>query len=152
VAYESGADRVVEDVHDRVVEVLLVVDHPGRETLAEERATASVACVVLARVVALEPLGRAREVLRPTLEDGVVVRSHQAEGVQAQAEPDDRAAEQPQEHEAVERVQEERSLVHAVRGHVEIAVRQLGAKDSSHASTLGPAELPTAPPVRFLPS
>jgi hypothetical protein len=136
VADEACPDGVVQDVLDRGLEVLLVVDHPGGEALAEECAATSVAGVVLSRVVALVPLGGPREVFRTALEDRVVVRPHQAVDVVAEVEADERSAEQRQEQQPVEGVQEERSLVHAVRGHVEVAVRQLGAKDSSHAPTV----------------
>jgi hypothetical protein len=57
---EAGLHRVGEHIRDRVVEVALVVDHPGTEALAEERALSLVARVVLPRVVALEPLNGSR--------------------------------------------------------------------------------------------
>jgi hypothetical protein len=38
--------------------MLLVFDHPGGEALAEEGTSASVAGVVLARVVAVQPVKR----------------------------------------------------------------------------------------------
>jgi hypothetical protein len=57
---EAGLDRVGEHIGDRVVEVALVVDHPGTEALAEERALSLVPGVVLPRVVALEPLNGSR--------------------------------------------------------------------------------------------
>jgi hypothetical protein len=58
-AFRSArADRVVEDVFDRRLEMLLVFDHPGGEALAEEGTSASVAGVVLARVVAVQPVKR----------------------------------------------------------------------------------------------
>jgi hypothetical protein len=57
-ADEAGADGVVEDVLDRGGEVLLVPDHARPEALGEKRAEATVPRVVLARVVAVEPLHR----------------------------------------------------------------------------------------------
>ncbi len=149
---ESGPDGIVHDVLERVVEVLLILDDPGREALGEERAPASMARVVLPRVVALEPLDSARKVLRSALEDRVVVGSHQTAGVKAKAETDDRTAEEREEQQPVECVSEEPRLVHAVRGHVEIAVRQLGAKDSGHAPTLGARRPADRPPSYFLSS
>ena len=134
---EAGPDGIVHDVLEGVVEVLLVVDDPRGEALGEERAPASMAHVVLPRVVALEPLDSAREVLHPSLEDRVVMGSHQATNVEAQPEATDRAAEEPEEQQPVECVSEEPRFMHAVRGHVEVAVRQLGTKDPGHAPTLG---------------
>jgi hypothetical protein len=136
VADEAGADRIVEDILDRRFVVLLAVDDPRREALREQGAAASVAGVVLPRVVALVPLGRFREILRAAVDDRVVVRSHQTVDVQAELEADEGAAEEPQEQEPVERVQEERSLVDAVRGDVEVAIRQVGTEDSSHAASV----------------
>ena len=65
---EPGAHRVVEDVLEGVFVVLLVVDHPGGEALAEERSLAAEAGVVLSGVVALEPLDGRREVLDPGID------------------------------------------------------------------------------------
>jgi hypothetical protein len=53
---ESCPNRVVEDVLERVLVVLLVVDDPGGEPLAEEGSFPPEPRVVLAGVVALDPL------------------------------------------------------------------------------------------------
>jgi hypothetical protein len=53
---EARADGVVEDVFDRRLEVILVVDDPGAEALAEQGAAALVPRVVLPRVVAVQPV------------------------------------------------------------------------------------------------
>jgi hypothetical protein len=53
---EARSDRVVEDVREGCGVMLLVVDDPGGEPLGEERAGAPETCIVLAGVVALEPL------------------------------------------------------------------------------------------------
>jgi hypothetical protein len=105
--------------------VLLALDDPRGEALREQGAAAAVASVVLPSVVALVPLGGLREILRAAVDDCVVVRPHQAVDVQAELEADERSAEEPQEQEPVERVQEERRLMDAVRRDVEIAVRQM---------------------------
>jgi hypothetical protein len=57
-ADEARADGVVEDVLDRGREVLLVSDHARPEALGEKRAEATVPRIVLAGVVAVEPLHR----------------------------------------------------------------------------------------------
>jgi hypothetical protein len=56
---EPGANGVVQHVLDRGGEVLLVPDHASPEAFGEEGAEASVPRIVLARVVAVEPLHRA---------------------------------------------------------------------------------------------
>jgi hypothetical protein len=142
VADEAGANRIVEDILDGRFVVLLAVDHPRGEALREQGAAASVASVVFPGVVALVPLGRLREILRPAVDDRVVMGSHQAVDVQAELEADEGTAEEPHEQDPVEHVQEERRLVDAVRRDVEVAVRQVGAKDASHSSTLRPRRLP----------
>jgi hypothetical protein len=53
---KACANRVVEDVVERVSVVLFVVDDPGGEPLAEERSLATESGVVLPGVVALDPL------------------------------------------------------------------------------------------------
>ena len=53
---ESCANRVVEDVLERVLVVLLVVDDPGGEPRAEQGSLSAEPGVVLAGVVALDPL------------------------------------------------------------------------------------------------
>jgi hypothetical protein len=78
---EAGPNGIGQDVRDRVREVLLRVDHPGAEALTEECPLAFVASVVLARVVALEPLNGSRELLGRAFQDRVVVRVHEAVGV-----------------------------------------------------------------------
>jgi hypothetical protein len=79
---EARAYRVVEDVIKRVPVVLFVVDDPGGEPLAEERSLATEPGVVLPGVVALDPLHGRREVFDPGVDECVVVRPHQAEGVE----------------------------------------------------------------------
>jgi hypothetical protein len=57
-ADEAGANGVIEDVLDRGGEVLLVPDHARPEAFGEKRAEATVPRIVLAGVVAVEPLHR----------------------------------------------------------------------------------------------
>jgi hypothetical protein len=80
---EARADRVVEDVVERVLVVLLVVDDPGGEPLPEECPLSAEARIVLAGVVALDPLEGRRKVFDPGVDERVVVRAHQAVGVEA---------------------------------------------------------------------
>jgi hypothetical protein len=75
---EPGADGVVEHVVDRLREMFFVADHPRPEAFGEEGAEASVAGIVLAGVVPVEPLHRLRELFRLGFDDDVVVGRHQA--------------------------------------------------------------------------
>ena len=131
---EAGTYRVVEDVVQRVPVVLFVVDDPGGEPLAEQRSLAAQPGVVLPGVVALNPLHGRREVFDPGVDERVVVRPHQAEGVEPES-PTPRALRQERdERPKVVAVAEQPGFVDGVRRQVEVAVRQLGAEGSSHAS------------------
>jgi hypothetical protein len=112
--------------------VLLILDHARGEPLREERTEAAVARVVLSRVVAVQPLHRARELLDRALDDCVVVRRHQAPGLEPQPEPADRPAEMDQEEGPVEVVPEERRLGDAPRHDVEVPVGETRAEDAPH--------------------
>ena len=119
---DACLDRVVEDVFDRVLVVALVVDDPRREAPAEERSFPPEACVVLAGVVALEPLGSSREVLDPAVDDRVIVGAEQAVAVEAEAPAAGGLLQECQEHVAVLVVHEEERLVDGVRRDVEVAI------------------------------
>jgi hypothetical protein len=135
---EPGADRVVEHVVDRSREVFFVADHPRPEAFGEERAEASVAGVVLAGVVAVQPLHRLRELFRLGLDDDVVVGRHQAPGLQAEAEAPDRPPEVEQEEDPVRVVAEERRVGDTPGRHVEVAIRKARPKHASHRPILRP--------------
>jgi hypothetical protein len=130
---ESRADGVVEHVRDRVVVVLLVVDHPGGEARTEERSLAPKAGVVLAGVMALEPLDGRRESLDRPVDDGVVVGRHQAVRVEAEGPAPDALLQESQEGTEVLRVAEERRRINRVGGEVEEAVGEPATKDPRHA-------------------
>jgi hypothetical protein len=130
---ESRADGVVEHVGDRVVVVLLVVDHPGGEARTEERSLAPEAGVVLAGVVALEPLDGRREPLDRPVDDGVVVGRHQAVGVEAEHPAPEALLQEGQEGTEVLGVAEERRRMNRVAGEVEEPVGEPATKDPRHA-------------------
>ena len=130
---QARLDGVVEDVLERVLVVGLVVDDPGGEALTEERAFPPEARVVLSGVVALEPLGRFREILDAAREDRMVVRAEQAVRVEAEAPAAGRSLQERQESMAILVVHEQQRLVDGVRGDVEVAVGQLGAAEARHA-------------------
>jgi hypothetical protein len=134
---EAGADRVHPDVLERRVVVVLVVDHPGGEALGEEGSTAAEAGVVLAGVVALEPLDGRREALDRAVEHCVVVRAEEAVRVEAERPASDGALQERQERTAVLVVLEQHRLVDGAGRDVEVPVWELAAEDSRHAPTLG---------------
>jgi hypothetical protein len=108
---EPGADGVVEDVGDRRLEVIVVLDDPRGEALTEQRPPSLVAGVVLPGVVAVQPVERRREHLVRPLDGGVVVRAHQAVGVQRQARAPYRPSKVELEEEVVPVVTEEERLL-----------------------------------------
>jgi len=101
--------------------MLVAVDHPRREPLGEESPAAAVSRVVLAGVVALEPLHCSREGVGRAFEDRVIVRAHQAVRVDAQPEPADGAPEEEEEQKAVSIVAKEHRLRDRAGGDVEKA-------------------------------
>jgi hypothetical protein len=129
---EASAHRVVEDVGDRRLEVILVLDHPGGEALPQQRASPFVTRVVLTRVVAVEPVERAGEHRGRSLDDDVVVRSHDAIGVEREARPSDCPSEVEHEEDPIAVVTEEHRLWDRESRDVEEAGRQVGTADSSH--------------------
>ena len=131
---EAGPNGIRQDVRDGVRQVLLGVDHPRAEALAEERALAVVASVVLPRVVALEPLNGSRELFGGAFQNRVVVRVHEAVRVQPQPETRHGGQEEQQEQPSIPVRAEEHGLVHGICGDVEVAVREVSAANSRHAA------------------
>lgn len=119
---EPGANRVHEDVLDRCRKVLLVVDHPGREALGEERTATVMARVVLPRIVALEPLDCSRKLLGRAVDDRVVVRPHEAIRVESESAADDGPSEEGHEHPPIDGIAKEPRFSDAPSRHVEVAV------------------------------
>ena len=78
-------DRVVEDVVDRVVVLLLRLDHPRPEPLAEDVVPAAVPLVEGAGVLAVQVAHAVGEVRQRGLDEEVVVVAEQAAGVEAPA-------------------------------------------------------------------
>jgi hypothetical protein len=133
---EPGAHRVRQHVLDRVVEMVLIVDHPGREALREERAAAAPAGVRLAGIVAVEPVEGAGKRFRRPGDDRVVVRPQRAVGVERQPRAAHGSPQVADEEVALGPVQEQHRLGDRVRGDVEEAAGKLGASYSGHGSTL----------------
>jgi hypothetical protein len=80
-------ERVVDDVLDRVVVLLLGLDHPRPEALAEDVVLGAVPCVEGFGVLAVEVAHPVREVGGGRLDEQVVVVAHEAPDVEAPAVP-----------------------------------------------------------------
>ena len=111
-------DRVVEDVVDRVVVLLLRLDHPRPEPLAEDMVPAAVPLVEGAGVLAVQVAHAVGEVRQRSLDEEVVVVAEQAAGMEAPAivalDPSQNLEEDP----PVVVVLEDRSVVVALRPDV----------------------------------
>jgi hypothetical protein len=148
---QAGADGIRQHVLDRRLEVIFVMDHPRGEALGQEGASPPVTGVVFARVMAVEPVEGAGELARRSLDDDVVVRSHDAVGMKRQAGPSHSSSEVDHEEQPIAVVAEEHRLPDRLSRDVEEAGRQVAAADSSHGfdATREPAP---ATPVVPLPS
>jgi hypothetical protein len=78
---EARANRVRQHVLDRALVVLVVPDHPRSEAGSEDVAVAIVTAIETLGVHAVQVQHPRREALGHRLDDEVVVRAHQAEGV-----------------------------------------------------------------------
>jgi len=106
--------------------VVVVLDDPAGEALAEEVAPALVAAVERLRVDAVEAVHAVGEAPELGLDDQVVVVRHQAEGVDAPVVPLDGLSEQAEEEAVLGGRQEGGGLRDAPRGHVVDAFRRQG--------------------------
>src|SRR5690349_5298931 len=107
---EAGADGVEADVVDGTGQVLVCVERRGPVAVAEEVAAPPVAAVEAARVGAVQPVHAASEVGDGRPEDEVVVRCHQAVGVELPAVALDRVGEERKERAAVDAVPVDRRV------------------------------------------
>jgi hypothetical protein len=107
-------------------------------------AAAFVPAVEPQRVDAVQPLHAAREVRDGRRDDEVVVRRHQAVGVDVPAEALDAVGQQREERPPVDAVAVDRCVVDAERRDVEDAVGQKCTKRARHAAnvTRGVAPFP----------
>jgi hypothetical protein len=122
--------------------VILVADRPGGEALAEEGSDPVVDGVVLAGVGAVRRMQRPGEVLDAARDDRVVVRAHQAVGVEGNRLAAEGVLEQGQEEQAVGVGPEQHRLVHGIRGDVEEAVGERRPENASHGLHATAAEAP----------
>jgi hypothetical protein len=122
-------DGVLEDVLERLQELLLGLDLLRPESLAEDVVLPAVALVERARVLAVEVAHAVGEVRQGCLDDEVVVVAEEAARVQAPAVAPADAFQDLEEHAAVAIVPEDRRVVVPFRADVvegagsEVAVR-----------------------------
>ena len=110
---EPGADGVLDDVAAGRAEVALAPDRPRGEAVCEQVSEAPVALVERLRVAALQALEATREVRPRAVEHQVVVRRHEAEGVERPAVPLRARPQMGQKRAPVGVVAEDRAAVHA---------------------------------------
>ena len=129
---EAGADLVGEDVVDRFGEVLLAVDDAGAVAVPEEVAPPFVPSVEPEGVDPVQSMHPAPELVDGRAEHQVVVRRHQAVGVDVPAESLDAVGKKREEAATVDAVAVDRGVVDAERRHVKDPVGKLSAQKASH--------------------
>jgi hypothetical protein len=133
IAAEARSDRVVADIAERGLEVLLVTDDPGAEAVSEQVAPAVPAIVEPLRIRAVEPSHAGREIVATRFDDDVVVRAQQGPGVQLPAEPAAARVQRRGEPVAIVTVAEDERVAGAARRHVPDAfARELLARNPRH--------------------
>ncbi|HEY7207603.1 MAG TPA: hypothetical protein VH416_05130 [Gaiellaceae bacterium] len=123
VLAEPGAPCVVQEVGGGVAEVLLVANHPCREAIAPEMATAAVSLVEPLGMDAAQPLHPAGELLLRRLEQQMDVIPHQRVCMAAPVVADDAFRQQREVAPAIVVVAEDLATVDAAHGDV---VRPIG--------------------------
>jgi hypothetical protein len=116
--------------------MLLAVDQPGGEAIAEDMAAALVAAVEALRVRAVQTVHPRGELDSAGRDDEVVVRTHQADRVDAPAVPLDGGGKDAEEIAAVLVVEEDEGGEDADGDHVVRPVRKDAATNSGHAAKL----------------
>jgi hypothetical protein len=111
-------ERVVEDVLDRVAVLLLGLDHPRPEALAEDVMLAAVACVEGLRVLPVQVAHPVRQVRLRRLDEQVVMVAQQAADVEAPAVAAHDAPQDLNEGKAIVCVAEDRGFVVPLRADV----------------------------------
>jgi hypothetical protein len=114
--------------------VVVVPDHPRGEAGSEDVAVAIVATIEPLGVRSVEVLHPRREALGRRLDDEVVMRAHQAEGVALPAVALDDEGEQREEEASVVVVEVDETAKDASRRDLEDAVRQVATPDARHVA------------------
>jgi len=125
-------ERVVDDVLDRVVVLLLRFDYPRPEPLAKDVVLPAVPCVEGFRVLAVEVAHPVPEVGGGRLDEQVVVVAHEAPDVEAPAVSPLDPPQDVDEGGAIVGVAEDRRVVVALRSDVVVAARHEVAVWPSH--------------------
>jgi hypothetical protein len=133
-------DGVVKDVVERVVVLLLRLDHSRPEALAEDVVLSAVPLVEGACVLAVEVAHAVGQVRELRLNEQVVVVAEQAAGVQPPAVGAPDALEDLKEDGAIPVVEKDRRVVVPLRSDVVVRARREVAEGTSHASTVTAAE------------
>jgi hypothetical protein len=131
---EAGGDGILQDVRQRRLEMLVVLDQFRGETLAEDVVAAAVEGVERARVLPVEVAHAGGEVRLACLDDEVVMIAHQAPGMEAPPIALDDAPQLVQEDASVVVVQEAELLVVAAGRDVVPRARGEVAAASGHWS------------------
>jgi hypothetical protein len=149
---ETRSDRVRADVGACRGEMALVLDHAGREAVPEEVSGARVAAVEDLGVHPVQALEAGRETFPGRLDEDVVVRSHQAEGMAAPAVTARRLGEDAEKRAAVVVVTKHRRAVDSPGGDVVDAVGEVSSQHPRHAARMarrGPTRVPGTLSARF---
>jgi uncharacterized protein (DUF58 family) len=146
---QPSGDRVLEDVLQRGLELLLRLDQSRGKAFPEDVVTASVERVEGACIFAVEIAHPGGEVGLRRLDEQVIVVAQQAAGMETPAVPARHAAELVQEDPAVVVVQEaQRLVVPAGRDVVPSAGGEI-ATGTGHASTVALSGLLRMSPDEF---
>jgi len=135
-------DRVVEDVVEGVVVLILGLDHLRPEPLPEDVMLAAMALVEGAGVLAVEVAHAVGEVGQRRLDEQVVMVAQQAPGVEAPAVSPPDAPQDVEEDSPVPVVLEDRGVVVALRPDVVVGA---GGEVAVRASHRGDRSLPARP-------
>jgi hypothetical protein len=133
-------DRVVEDVVERVVVLLLGLDHARPEPLAEDVVLAAVPLVEGTRVLAVQVAHAVGQVRQRCLDEQVVVVAKQAAGVETPAVAAADAPQDVDEDAAVPIIEEDRRVVVPFRADVVVSPGGEVAVRTAHAATVAAAE------------
>jgi hypothetical protein len=108
-------------------------------------APAIVTSVEALRILAIQPVHACRELAASGVEDQVVVRAHQAEGVATPLVLDDCFDEEPKERAAIVVVAIDSCSVDAPGSHVEDAVGEDAPKETGHSPKLARGAFDASP-------
>jgi hypothetical protein len=139
--------RVVDDIRDRVLILLLGLDQPRPEAAAEDVVAATVPFVEGARVGAVQVSHAVREVGGRGFEDEVIVVSQQARHVQAPAIPALDAPQDVEEDASVLPVEGDRRAVVPLRPNVVMSSGVEKTARTAHTSD-GSSVQPSIQPAR----